>query len=142
MGYLIKIGEYNTAIEDGEEHPCIPDVALPDAPYYAVDYITGRTNVRQPSYTGRYNFCKEVHLENLFYRQPGGLFKPHPGIASVTCDHLTIIQNALDQYRRIYPNHHQEDGTGVGYNIIRLEWLVWWMSWAIQNCQRPVISNA
>jgi hypothetical protein len=124
-----------------------------DAPKIVND-PTGKSNLRRPSYTSWMTMCDESGLRDLFYNPKHGLFRPHPGTKRLTKDHADRIRTALENYRAAHPTakpgfegvagcdgdvllDYEPDGT-----LGRLIWLDWWVDWAVNNCEFPVIHNS
>jgi hypothetical protein len=144
MGYNLYIGEadlhtdiesrwarYGVAVKDGEDL---------GAPLNSTD---NHSNCIYPSYSAWGAFCEEVGLKAVFYaeREPWwtgesgnqyeGLLSHHPGCAVITEDHYKAFVAATEGYK----------GTDE-YHKKRLDWLVWWTRWALDNCQYPSFSNS
>lgn len=140
MGYTISIGELiEVTDEDGYTYSDVKDERHENAP--AFDEPTDYTNSRWPSYTQWSKAMESVGLYRLFYAEPGGLIRPHPGCVALTLDHKMQIDEADQNYRAQYPNARAGYGPTQDPNLVRLEWLKYWVDWALENCQRPVIVN-
>lgn len=85
---------------------------------------TDRTNSRWPSYSGWANFVTDTGLSDVFAE----LMPDHPGVGKIKLRHLERIES-------VNPDKIAE------YNKGRLEWLKYWVRWAILNCSNPVIVN-
>ena len=136
MSYTFKIGEYECEIldegtEDEHEWHTVAEVKLDEAPEEGFK-PTDHLNERWPSYSGWSDFAFEAGLAHLFYDKshPLCLMPEHPGYAKLTPQHLIEINDAFDNV--------EEDS----YNHIRLVWLQFWIKWALENCERPVITNS
>jgi hypothetical protein len=94
------------------------------------------------------------------------LIQDHPGAAPITAAHLEEAEERLAAYKARFPGHIAQypplkegaepmvKGTGLyseaSYvddpkydgNLCRAEWLVFWMRWALENCERPVFVNS
>ena len=138
MGWDIYIGEWR-ARASADDEP-IDHIEDGDAPAFNGD-DAGRTNRRQPSYVEWDQFCVATGLKALFHGE-NGLFAEHPGTVQLTKKHAQEIHRALGRYTLKYPN---AESTFLGgerdKNLARLEWLVWWVDWALTNCKRPAIHN-
>lgn len=100
-------------------------------------------NVRWPSYGGWKDFAVEVGLDELFFDEEHGLMRPHPGCAVLREHHESAIALALAAYRVRYPHAVAGfDGSDEDGALARLEWLWWWVRWALDNCERPAIYNS
>jgi hypothetical protein len=128
MGFSLRIGQRKIDNSDAEgEWVTAEDACHPDAPDDGCD---GRSNRRMPSYTGWADFVGEAKLHDLFPpRCDGGLMPDHPGVATLTREHLA-------RFEAVRLNHLDE------YNRERLAWLVFWTKWALDNCTDPVFANS
>ena len=163
MGYTIKIGQAEPAEPEEGDHEfgwSVATMELPDAPRAEGDPNPGK-NYRWPSYGGWDAFTREIGLYSLFYEDSGdggGLMRPHPGVIILRPEHGAFIRGALEAYRLKHPSaragfsvfppgtpievemqggdRSNEDGC-----LARLEWLSWWVDWALANCSRPAMEN-
>lgn len=131
MGYNITLGELKIVHDarPGEEvwvRATAQEVRLEEAP--ADGSPTDHTNERWPSYTGWGEFCDDTGLHDLFYGD-NGLMAEHPGCVVLTSEHLAAFE-AVDRSKVQI------------HNIGRLEWLIWWTRWALDNCKVPVLANS
>lgn len=159
MSYDIYIGEATLDlgyVEVGDEPTVsVIEAHCSDAPTFAGDDMTGDGNSRHPSYTGWDDFVRDVGLHDLFFDKNRGLMREHPGTFLLGDIHAQEIKEALDEYRerhrgavagftRNMTNWHSgapEDRPGVNPQLARLEWLAYWVQWAVDNCRFPVIHN-
>ena len=160
MGYSFYIGNatYDKYEEDGEvwESWPVEGMTHPDAPTFPNDEMTGNGNSRHPSYTAWSDFGRRAGIYSLFYNHQGHLHCGHPGTMFLTREHLTEIQRALNNYKKIatkppgfdgYPqlnDLYQLESPDEGkYDPIlaRLIWLEFWVRWALENCEKPGIQN-
>lgn len=150
MGYTIRIGEaiftkdekyaYISINAKKEKHEQAPAFGEP------TDFM----NERWPSYTTWSEFLKGVGLHELFTDEDVGLMRKHPGQALLTKKHQIKIRNALEE--------HRKKGTSPGFSetlfgekiagaedadplLARLIWLDYWVTWAVENCENPVLIN-
>ena len=93
-----------------------------------------------------------------------GLIESHPGAAALEPVHLQAFEEALASYKalseprpgmaawlkgRDEERERDPEGKGwvmhpgepVDYHLRRLEWLVWWTRWALENCKHPTFGN-
>ena len=170
MGYTLTIGELAVSISDEYVNLDAEGASLPDAPAFGEP--TDHQNQRWPSYTAWADFCRDAGIQPLFYGTgwlgperrygecPEGfhrerpLLSEHPGAAPITEADAVYVENALAAYRKEHPT--AVAGFGVGLmgealpeadpncdaTLARLEWLAFWMRWAIANCERPVVANS
>lgn len=114
MGYTLKIGQRVGDTVATERHASAPADGVP------TDY----TNARWPSYTGWSDFCRNTGLGALMAE----LMPEHPGIAPIEPRHLAII-NAVS--KQDLSDHDRA----------RLEWLQYWVNWALSKCDSPAFYN-
>lgn len=133
MGYAIKIGNAVIAACDPEDYDGelraefhVEDVVLDEAP--ADGSPTDYSNRRWPSYSGWSDFCDSTGLTYLFLSKECGLMREHPGCFLIKPEHLETVKEA--------------EPLATGYNRGRWEWLVYWMDWALKNCETPAIENS
>ena len=150
MGYVIKIGN---AVDFEVE-----SVTQEKAPTFGnpTDY----TNELWPSYTAWADFCKDTGLYDLFLNREadGALMRNHPGIALLTEEVRGIINATLAKRRAEaealgkiaaycefdddgFKSSCPEPCPSHDYQLCRLEWLAFWVNWAMDNCSYPVIQN-
>lgn len=150
MGYSITIGQLKTEIHgEGIESLDAADANEIDAPAYGEP--TDYTNSRWPSYTSWGDAMDFIGLEDLMFNEDTGLMREHPGCFPLTQEHKAIIDKAHKAYYAKYPNAvagYAPEGTNEenwpeynGY-ATRLEWLKYWVDWALENCENPVLSNS
>lgn len=157
MGYNLYIGEAVLNYDNDSDYPSVYiDVKLEqhdNAPAFGEpsDY----TNSRYPSYTVWSDFCKFVGLYDLFYDEDYGLCRPHPGETPLTTKHKEAIDKAYSDFKNKYPNsvatygEKQENWYDSDENnpeengyLCRLEWLKYWIDWALENCEKPIFKNS
>lgn len=125
MGYDIYIGERLNDTVFAAEDPAAPNK----------DPLAPHENHRHPSYTGWHNFAREVGLEDFFFDKEKGKMREHPGIQPLTVLDARTVLDALERAR-------QNTDPDFAYQIERLEWLAFWVEWAVKNCQNPAIYNS
>lgn len=90
------------------------------------------------------------------------LIDEHPGAMPITQHHLRIVEEKLAAYQAKHPTHraefpplkpgiekegfhpdsHYVDDPTYDPTLCRAEWLVFWMRFAVQNCENPVFWNS
>lgn len=149
MGYTIKIGNavpYHDK-EDGELHAkwVVEGVRHESAPAFGEP--TDYTNARWPSYTAWANTLNDLGLYAAFLDRDAddAMMREHPGCVMLTPDHGSTIRSAVDTYR----TKVQAEGKRAGFKgpdadatLARAEWLVYWVDWALANCETPAIENS
>jgi len=160
MGYNLIIGEAEFDVDrvgDDEWTEDIQDeyiqvtaghVRHDDAPAFGEP--TDYTNQRWPSYTQWYDFCEKADLVHVFYvidehgNNTGTLRGGHPGYFPITptvkaevdkvYDRVKMQAKTLDPGADIF-------STDVGAVWVRVQWLKYWIDWALENCKVPVFVN-
>lgn len=154
MSYDIYIGEGVWSEEDWGVH----GFTLSEAPAFRGDRLSKQCNSRHPGYLQWGGFLDRVGLYELFFGV-SGLMAEHPGACKLKPQHLYLIHNALEKYQASKPSakpglcgckecsissYTQADGLAhedLDYDLARLQWLDWWVMWAIQNCSNPTLVN-
>jgi hypothetical protein len=148
MGYNLIIGEMivHKNPEDGIYRDCISfgakEVHFYNAPSFGEP--TDYTNQRWSSYIDWINFLRNTNLYSFFFDQNERiLIGGHPGVRLVTEDLCKAVQDALEEYKTQFPNavaqFEGDDSNGV---LCRLIWLDFWLRWAFENCETPVLANS
>lgn len=148
MGYTITIGELEVtkSPDDGLDCDCIrfdaKGVMIADSPAFGEP--TDYTNSRWPSYSVWSSFMKAVGIYDVFFDGRGHLIGGHPGVRLVTRELSDFVNGALVKYRAENPSVHpllNEGSESAGW-LCRLIWLDYWLNWALENCETPVIANS
>lgn len=165
MGFTLKIGELEIVginnLKDPFSHNDtmdghVQDVERSDAPAFGEP--TDYTNTRWPSYTAWHNAVKFIGLEKLFNDKKTGLLREHPGCFQITEKHKKIIDKAHKDFYKKYPKCKpgfskklkddfdnfvdDKDWPQENSYAVRLEWLKYWVDWALKNCKHPVFYNS
>lgn len=159
MGYTISIGELKTEVtEEGIEsivRNYAQDENHENAPSFGEP--TDYTNSRWPSYSAWRRFTRFVDIEDLFYNEHTGIMRQHPGCFPLVKEHKEIIDKAHKKFYEKYPNAkagyspkiNEKEGIWEDPEwplennyAVRLEWLKYWVDWALENCKTPVIYNS
>jgi len=148
MGYTLVIGEaeINFDNDDGLESSCSLTARSErhdNAPAFGEP--TDFTNERWPSYSAWSNFCAETGLEDVFYHNGGGHLRGgHPGCIPVEIEMQKRVRSALEAYKAAHPKAEAtyERESKIEGHLCRLVWLDYWVSWALENCERPVFANS
>lgn len=147
MGYSITIGELEVIKQpdDGIESDCLSfsakHVRHDGAPAFGdpTDY----TNSRWPAYGVWEDALRQFKLADTFYTDRGNLIGGHPGVRLVTKDLADTVSMALSLYRlnhpEVNPAHNVSDEAS---NLARVVWLDYWLRWALENCETPVVANS
>jgi hypothetical protein len=90
------------------------------------------------------------------YDKENGLIRNHPGCVPLTKEHKEIIDKTYKEFYEKYPNckagysPKMDEAKGIYDNkwpkensyAVRLEWLKYWIDWALENCKNPVFYNS
>ena len=171
MGYTLTIGNavFETWSDDKVSNLFVNAElkALDSAPTFPNDEMTGNGNQRSPSYTGWANFCREAKIYDLFFgnskngryyetdidgmHRESPLICDHPGFEAINKHDVAYVKSALDRYGTCHPDtspgfdnwdpKEASCATLQDSTMARLMWLHFWMDWAVENCDRPIIKN-
>lgn len=122
MGYTIKIGQAVLEVYGDTYIVSVEDVEHPNAPAFGEP--TDYTNARWPSYTAWSRFILEAGLDLHL------IGEDHPGNRVITEELYQTVKHSLDTVD--FKNPH---------NLNRAIWLEYWMRWALDNCDNPIITN-
>lgn len=92
------------------------------------------------------------------------LIQSHSGCAPITKNHVKIVEQKLNEYKEKHPDHIAQyppvkkgakplfgdvyreedyvDDPKCDVNLCRGEWLLYWLKWAVVNCEKPVFVNS
>jgi hypothetical protein len=149
MGYDLTIGELKIDINyyglESYISLSVEGCKLDNAPAYGEP--TDYTNSRWPSYTSWGDAMDFLGLKDLM----NYLIAKHPGCVPLTVDHKKVIDEAHAKFYAKYPNakagyapNENDDESWPEENgyATRLEWLKFWVDWALENCKVPVFANS
>lgn len=147
MGYNLYIGEAHAdiSLEDRWSQISVKAQSLDDAPQTSAPW-EDHSNACFPSYTAWSNFCQQTGLTTVFYDDYDGILASHPGCVALTEDHYNCFAAAKATWgakpanKRLMANG--DDSDGIDYHQRRLDWLVWWTRWALDNCEYPSFANS
>lgn len=147
MGYNLAIGEL---INDEIRYE-----KLDNAPAYGEP--TDYTNQRWPSYTAWANFARFTNLYDFFFNRNDGLMNNHPGLVKLTEQHRREFNKIYKDFYLLHPEckagyspkvdeenriFHDPEWPVENDYAVRLEWLHFWINWALDNCQNPHFYNS
>lgn len=171
MGYTIKIGEAAVDWNEDFVRITVDLVSLPHAPAYGepTDHENQRwpsysSWSESMAALGLADLMdSEVEVDEETCLCP--LMPNHPGAAPITKAHAKYIRAAIDRYKAKHPDHIAAikplkpgakpavAGTDIyagdqyiedpryDSHLMRGEWLVFWVEWAVENCKHPVLVN-
>lgn len=159
MGYTLKIGELISSVQyEGLEsyiYNGCENVTDKNAPAFGEP--TDHSNSRWPSYTSWNNAMRFVGLYEMMYNENTGLIRHHPGCVPLVKEHKEIIDKAYIEFYKKYPNckagyspkidekngvYDDDEWPSENSYATRLEWLKYWVDWALENCKHPVFYNS
>lgn len=108
------------------------------------------------------------HAEEYGFEWEGNYYGPliqsHPGAAPITQGHVDCVRAKIDAYKLLHPGHFAAfpppregakplapgfyrdedyvDDPRYDTNLVRGEWLLYWLEWAVKNCAQPVFVNS
>lgn len=167
MGYTITIGQAVVDYNDDFVYIDAQNATHPDAPAHCP--FTENSNCRSPGYSAWSKFCEAAGITTLFYgggwQYPGYapcpdgfhrdtcLLNDHPGAQPISQADADYVSAKLVEYRRKHPDaepgfwdwgahtNWREVDNGKDPTLARLMWLDFWMRWAVENCDKPVVAN-
>jgi len=150
MGYNLIIGELevdydiNDGLESSIHLSAVPEKGRKES-FLNVGEPTDGTNMRWPSYTSWSNFARATGLYEFFFDDCEGVIRHHPGAQPLTEEHRRIIDEKYNDFKKANPNaepnYKYEDNVNNSI-LVRLEWLKYWVDWALDNCEKPVFANS
>lgn len=168
MGYNLIIGELTAEAQEEYVRLWADGVRHDEAPAFGEH--TDHTNSRDPSYSTWAEFCRSCGIEELFYgsgwsredrrykecsedfHRERPLLSEHPGAAPIYEADAAFVEKALASHKEKNPDAKPgfSDGwtgpipgkEGLDPTLARLEWLAYWMRWAVDNCKQPVLANS
>lgn len=151
MGYILTIGEFKYEV-DGERRFVFTGAETHETDDAPINSSESKTSCCSPSYSQWLNFSKLVGLEDVFFagsreseevwwidsngEERDGLIRNHPGTAKLDEEHLKRFKRAKDDYI------DRVDGACEEMVMRRLDWLIYWTEWALENCKYPTFANS
>ena len=143
MGYLIEIGELLTEVEDdglcSYLYNTVKRIYVDEAPK-----IQRGVNSISPSYSTWSDVCKVLGITDLMFDTEYGLMHEHPGCVPITKEHKELFDIAYTKFYKdnVDINVDIDSERDVDQAAVRLEWLRFWIEWALINCNVPVFYNS
>lgn len=134
MGYTIKIGNAVPVFSKAEFPRLVAQWKVEDAESKGAPCPPGDEAEWQ-------ELIEQVGLWGMFYHPLNGLMANHPGCVGIEPTDAASVRAALIRYRKTATLPAGE-GINHDYNLARLEWLDFWMHWAIATCETPAIENS
>ena len=156
MGYSLTIGELDIEYSQEEEFCNIIARSFKNSDAPAFGETTNFTSELWCPYIAWANFCKFTGLTELFFNKDDGIIACHSNCVPLTQRHKKVIDTAYLNFKRKYPNAKAGYSPKVDYDegvyddpdwpeennwLCSLEWLKYWVDWALANCKRPVFQN-
>ncbi len=105
----------------------------------------GKANHADFSYNRWFNFCEEVGIRDVFYDKDENFIGRRTGAIWITPLTQHTIRAAYKALQAEYPDFVLQDVISsdhlVGHFHL-LAWLDYWVTWALENCKRPVIHHS
>lgn len=150
MGYNLAIGNgtLKRYDEDDESYFRIEVETVKHETAPAFGEPTDYTNKRWPSYTQWSCVMDFYGIDKTIFIQE------HPGAVPLTRWHKDYINAKYEEYKKKYPDSVAEypeqnemgffktEGRECDINLCRLEWLKYWINWAVDNCENPTFYNS
>jgi len=133
MGYNVYIGQ--CVLEESPEGwwLSVEGHSEKNAPKGSSCVVGCPRNCISPSYTSWGKFAREVDLHDELGSQAGS----DPRRLTEE-DHASFVAARLF-YDKMTTKSGYDAETGVDWNNRRLDWLIWWARWTLDNCTRPAI---
>lgn len=146
MEYTIKIGNAVPVFSKAEFPRLVAqwkveDEESKDAPCPPGDEFLKQSNRRAHSYFAWRDLMQKAGLWSLFLHPYKGLIVNRPGCVGIEPADAASVRAALIRYRKTAT---LPAGKGIDhdYDLARLEWLDFWVHWAIATCETPAIENS
>lgn len=146
MGWTLRIGEFEAEV-DARLRAATPSVRYEsEAEGSPMNSSGDWSNQCAPGYNAWHEFCDRVGLRDVFFAGADGqreCWVDHEDRARVglilgsdACEALTEAHYLKFQFARdVWKGGPLEDG--VDWDLRRLDWLVFWTRWALDNCEYP-----
>ena len=146
MGYTVKIGELKVEVEmDGLDSYIDFDVEDQEGrkePFLNAGDLGDGSNSRFPSYGNWKAVCEKAGMLDFMFGAHVGVMRSHPGQVPLSTEHKDLINKIYKNFREEYPDAHPHyDGDDACAAMVRLEWVRYWVNWAVDNCEKPVFCN-
>jgi hypothetical protein len=149
MSYSLYIGEAEPEVdyENRSARIVVGCMTVEGAPLNSTD---NHENCILPGSSTWSGFAERTGLGHCFFAGRGsymewwkddegeshyGLIYDHPGAFALTEGHYRAFVKAKEKYA--YP----ESISDYGYDMKRLNWLIFWTRWALDNCKYPTFYN-
>lgn len=172
MGYTLRFGNYEVNSYPEDRHASATagwnGVERPENPPIDSTGISGSTMAQTwPGYCAWHEFVLRHDLLSVFFagargetvtwwldengEERSGLISSHPGAEALDEHHLAQFERALEAYKQSSgltyeeAKHLVETDVNAGnraYDMIRLNWLVFWTRETIARCEYPTFANS
>jgi len=150
MCYNLSIGEAEAIIDYDELYARFSVISVDGKDLGAPIDPQGfgsHENENSPGYISWHDFASETGLNSVFYangaqipywtdsagNKRDGILRQHPGCVALDDQIYEKFKEAQESYVK-----KSEDD----WNVVRLNWLVWWTKWALENCKYPAFANS
>jgi hypothetical protein len=142
MGYSIRIGEAVVEYDNGE-YPIVTIGAKTlrheDRPTF--DEPTDKESQRWPSYSSWHQSMEWAGLKDMMFEDEDALLGSHPGAVPITSKHRDLVNKAYEAKVALGIIPSYENTEGDSSLMVRLEWLHYWVNFAVDNLEQPVFCN-
>ncbi len=170
MGYTLKIGEAKIVWDVDFVNIDCDLVSMPDAPAFGeITDFENQRHPSYTAWADSMRSLGLYELMNEYVEYDGGYLCPligrHPGASPITQNHVNYVVQKIAEYKAKNPDHIAQypplkddakpfiEGSGLysddqyvddprfDGSLCRGEWLLYWMKWAVENCEKPVLVN-
>jgi len=148
MGYNLGIGELNVIYDNGGDARITLDFEPEkghNADFLNVGEPTDGSNMRWPSYASWKKVIIKLDMLDLFFNDDDSLMRCHPDTVPLNEEHRKVINSKYKEFKRKYPNakpNYNDEDNEENAALVRIEWLKYWVNWALDNCEKPVFHNS
>ena len=133
MGYSFEIGQLKVEINTELGREATVNLGVQEQ----------QGNATGASYVGWSNFAEITDLSDFFFDDSDGLIREHPATYPLCEEHRNIVNEKYKAFKAKYPTgvaSYEYSDTNAAFE--RLEWLKYWINWALDNCKNPVFHNS
>jgi hypothetical protein len=120
----------------------VEHVENPDAPEWpnGDDWpdISGKSNHRAPGYSSFASLLRDTGITANDVPAFGARGSDGDCFVLRT-EHRDAVRVAREQWQTAHPGTTPGWRDGDDYTLAKLIWYEWWMTWALENCERPAI---
>lgn len=152
MSYIIGIGEAEISekmddeILDKNIEIVVKRIFLDQAPIWddndSFSDLSGKSNLRYPSYSSIADFCRTTGLYELFFNEDDGLMRHnnYPGSCRILPEDLKAVSKAKHKWIKKHPSNVPGWKDNQDPILAELIWYEFWFEWALKNCKNPIVN--